>query len=132
MLEDHFGFLWFGTEDGLNRYDGYNFRVFRNVPGDTNSLSDNNIWSLFEDREGNLWIGTQDGVLNCFNFESERFKHFSTVSNDPVSGNSITYVFTGIRRISSGSEHTKEDFTGLISKKELLTSGRRIRKMNHH
>jgi len=92
MIEDHFGFLWFGTEDGLNRYDGYNFRVFRSVPGDTNSLSDNNIWSLFEDSEGGLWIGTQDGVLNCFNPESEKFEHFRT-SNNPVSGNSITCIY---------------------------------------
>lgn len=45
VLEDHSGFLWFGTEDGLNRYDGYSFRIFRSVPGDSTSLSDNIIWS---------------------------------------------------------------------------------------
>ncbi len=93
MLQDRFGFLWFGTEDGLNRYDGYTFRVFRNIPGDTNSLSDNNIWSLFEDHDGNLWIGTQDGELNCFNPESEKFEHFITATDKTLKGNSITCVY---------------------------------------
>ncbi len=93
MIEDHTGFLWFGTEDGLNRFDGYSFRIFRNIPGDSNSLSDNNIWSLFEDSTGLIWIGTQDGILNCFNPESEKFKHFKINSDNSLSGNSITCTY---------------------------------------
>lgn len=89
MLEDHFGFLWFGTEDGLDRFDGYSFRVFRNIPGDTNSISDNDIWSLFEDSSGNIWAGTQNGILNCYNPESEKFQHYR-LKNNELSGNSIT------------------------------------------
>ena len=66
MLQDHRGFLWFGTQDGLNRYDGYTFTVFKNDPDDPNSLSLNSILALHEDDDGALWIGTWGGGLNRF------------------------------------------------------------------
>ena len=52
VLQDSRGFMWFGTRDGLNRYDGYKFRVYKNIPGDANSISFNFITSLFEDAKG--------------------------------------------------------------------------------
>jgi len=67
VIQDRTGFIWFGTEDGLNRYDGYNFKIFRHDPSDSNSLSGNSVWSLMEDHIGNIWIGTKGGVLNRFN-----------------------------------------------------------------
>lgn len=73
MIQDQIGFLWFATEDGLNRYDGYNFKIFRNNPDDITSISDNSIWSLIEDRKGNIWIGTKGGFLNKFNPNTEKF-----------------------------------------------------------
>lgn len=66
MLQDSQGFLWFGTQDGLNRYDGYSFTVFKNDPADPNSLSINSILALHEDDDGSLWIGTWGGGLNRF------------------------------------------------------------------
>lgn len=60
--QDKYGFLWFGTEDGLNRYDGYGFKIYKSVPGNPKSLIDNNIWDIEEDEAGNLWIATQEGV----------------------------------------------------------------------
>ncbi len=48
LLQDQVGFIWFGTDDGLNRYDGYEIKVYRNVPGDSASLPENIIWSMFE------------------------------------------------------------------------------------
>ena len=51
ILQDKKGFLWIGTEDGLNRYDGYNFVVYRSDPSDSNSLSDNFIWTIIEDSD---------------------------------------------------------------------------------
>src|ERR1044072_2291177 len=51
IFQDHNGFMWFGTYDGLNRYDGYSFKVFRNIIGDSNSLRDNHIYAIEEDNQ---------------------------------------------------------------------------------
>jgi signal transduction histidine kinase/ligand-binding sensor domain-containing protein/DNA-binding response OmpR family regulator len=61
ILRDHKGFMWFGTFDGLNRYDGYNFKVFRNNPADTVSLINSFINALSEDKNGLIWVGTRKG-----------------------------------------------------------------------
>lgn len=73
ICRDSKGFMWFGTEDGLNKYDGYRFAVYRNKPGDPGSLGDNFIHSIYEDRKGNLWIGTRSGGLNRFDRKKNRF-----------------------------------------------------------
>jgi len=62
FLKDSRGFVWFGTVDGLNRYDGYNIEIFNTNKNDTNSLSNNTIRSLAEDQMGRIWIGTDDGL----------------------------------------------------------------------
>ena len=61
ILQDSRGFLWICTINGLNRYDGYQFKIFRNIPGDSTSLSNNKILSICEDKSGNIWIGTYGG-----------------------------------------------------------------------
>ncbi|HNB11185.1 MAG TPA: two-component regulator propeller domain-containing protein, partial [bacterium] len=73
IVQDSRGFLWFGTQDGLNRYDGYNFTVYKNNHLDTASLSDNRILKVFKDRSGLLWIGTADGGLCRFDRDKESF-----------------------------------------------------------
>lgn len=73
VLQDRFGFLWIGTEDGLNRFDGYNFEVYRNNPDDNGSISANTILAIHQDRSGRLWIGTQGGGLNQFDRDVEAF-----------------------------------------------------------
>jgi PAS domain S-box-containing protein len=75
ILQDKRGLMWFGTEDGLNRYDGYEFVIYRPEPGNPNSLSSNAIFCLFEDRQGVLWIGTKNG-LNRFDRENDTFTHW--------------------------------------------------------
>lgn len=60
--QDKMGFLWIGTHDGLNRYDGYGFKKFKHDAADSNSLPDNTIYSICEDGQGNLWMGTGAGL----------------------------------------------------------------------
>ena len=58
IIQDRQGFMWFGTQDGLNKFDGYSFSVYRNDPDNPQSLSDNFILSLLPDGSGVLWVGT--------------------------------------------------------------------------
>jgi len=76
-LQDSRGYMWFGTINGLNRYDGYEFKVYNNNPVDTTSISDNFISALFEDDEDYIWVGTINGLLNKFNRETETFTHYN-------------------------------------------------------
>ena len=72
--QDINGFMWFGTENGLNRYDGYHFTVYRHNTLDSQSISINNAPQIFEDRSGTLWIrGPNGNDLNRFDRKSERF-----------------------------------------------------------
>jgi len=81
ILQDSRGFMWFGTMEGLNRYDGYKFKIFRNIPHDSTSISHNYILSLFEDEQGILWVGTIDG-LNQFVREQETFIRYQHITSD--------------------------------------------------
>jgi len=62
IYQDHNGFMWFGTYDGLNRYDGYTFKIFRNIIGDSTSLKSNNVYTIEGDPQNDIWIGAQKGV----------------------------------------------------------------------
>jgi len=85
LLQDRKGFMWFGTEDGLNKYDGYSFKAYRHDPDDPKSLSHNIVTSLFEDREGFLWIGTDGGGLNRFDRKQETFARYRHEPENPTS-----------------------------------------------
>ncbi len=92
ILQDSRGFMWFGTTDGLNCYDGYEFTTFRFDPLDSTSISGNNIYSIYEDQQGFLWIITSGGGINRFNPGNRSFTHFyhtpdnpNSLSNDNVS-----------------------------------------------
>jgi len=75
LIQDSRGFLWIGTQDGLNKFDGYSFLNIKNEPSDTNTLSDNSINCIYEDSDKNLWIGTNAG-LNKYNVYTEKFTHY--------------------------------------------------------
>ncbi len=81
ILRDSRGFMWFGTEDGLNKYDGTNFTIYRHKPKDNNSLSSSYINAIAEDRDGFLWIGTKNG-LNYFDPDTESFRRYHHDPND--------------------------------------------------
>jgi signal transduction histidine kinase/CheY-like chemotaxis protein/ligand-binding sensor domain-containing protein len=85
MFQDTRGFMWFGTLDGLNKYDGYKFTLYRNDPKDSSSLSYNIVKSIVEDSAGNLWIGTLGGGINKFNREKEKFTHYTHDKNNSQS-----------------------------------------------
>jgi Signal transduction histidine kinase len=76
ILKDRYGLMWFATDDGLNKYDGANFTVYRYRPGDSTSLRVNEILALHEDRNGNLWIGTSGGGLSLYDRQKDLFHHY--------------------------------------------------------
>ncbi len=92
IIQDSSGFLWIATDDGLNRYDGYEFKVFRNDPNDKNSLSDNSVWSLAVDKSGKLWIGTKTGWLNCYDPLTEKFSKWY-IASEITKENTITTIY---------------------------------------
>lgn len=75
IKEDRFGFLWFGTNEGLFRYDGYEFKVYRHDVRDSTSLSSPNIKDICETRNGEIWIGTNYG-LNLLDRRTGKFQRF--------------------------------------------------------
>lgn len=95
MLRDRDGFVWFGTQDGLNMYDGKKFRVFQNQPGDPSSLSNNYIVSICEDEEGLIWVGTMTGGLNRFDKHTEKFRTYThSDSLNSISENTVWTVLS--------------------------------------
>lgn len=84
ILRDSKGFMWFATEDGLNRYDGYKFKIYKNRFNCDNCLSDNFIYDLFQTNEGKIWIATNSNGIDVFNPETEVFFNFN--SEDISSG----------------------------------------------
>lgn len=85
-LQDSKGFMWFGTENGLNRFDGYTFTVYHNIPRNENSLINNYVYALVEDEQEVLWIGTERGI-SLFDLNK---KIFSPLSLTTKKGTSVT------------------------------------------
>ena len=84
IFQDSQGYLWFGTQDGLNRYDAYDFLHFKTDPGNSNSLSHSWIWDIFEDSKKNLWVGTWSG-LNKISPDRSKIKQYFPDPDDPGS-----------------------------------------------
>lgn len=78
IFQDDNRFMWFGTHDGLNRYDGYNFTIFKPDSKNPKSISSNLIWKIIGDDKGNLWIGTTGGGLNYFDKKQNNLKRLNT------------------------------------------------------
>ncbi len=87
IYQDKDGFMWFGTWDGLNKYDGYKIDVYRYNPDDAYSLADNYINAIFEDKSGQLWIGTRGSGLCIYNKKRDNFK---TIKHNPKKKNSLS------------------------------------------
>lgn len=97
LLQDKRGFIWIGTEDGLNRYDGHEFTIFRNNPDELHGLSGNIITGLLMDKQEVLWIATADGGLTRYDYRlpfAQQFKRYKHLQSDPASipGNIINAI----------------------------------------
>ena len=118
IIQDKRGFVWLGTDDGLNRYDGKNFLQFHHRLHDTSSISGNIITDLLEDKEGRIWIATSDGGLSRYDYRlppQQQFKQYKHLPDDPSSlpANSINSLL--------------EDAQGYLW---LATSGKHVLRFN--
>jgi signal transduction histidine kinase/ligand-binding sensor domain-containing protein/DNA-binding response OmpR family regulator len=98
IIKDHTGYMWFATDDGLNRYDGYKFTVYRHNSKDSHSLPSNNITTVFEDKAGNIWIGSGGG-LSLYDKNTESFSTLVSDKNDDstLTGSEVTTIFEDSR-----------------------------------
>ncbi len=92
IVQDSLGFMWFGTMDGLCRFDGSKFKVYKSIPDETNSICHNLVKSISLDQKGNLWIGTANG-LSYFDIASNQFLHFYSQDSSNLSFNNIEMVY---------------------------------------
>jgi signal transduction histidine kinase/ligand-binding sensor domain-containing protein len=97
ILQDSYGFMWFGTDDGLNRYDGRDFILYKHNPDDPHSLSHDQVWSLFEDSSGVLWVGTFGGGLNRLDRDTGQFTRydaddFQNVTDEPEEYRNVVWA----------------------------------------
>ena len=97
VIQDKYGFMWFATDDGLNRYDGYQFTIFKNIPGDSTSLPTNSVGTLLEDSEGTLWIGTKQGLVR-YNRQSDSFTTYKLSESNEEWANSTLQIFEDSRK----------------------------------
>lgn len=89
ILQDKRGFIWVGTDDGLNRYDGRYFTHFRNIPGNLSTISGNLVTDLLEDGKGILWIATADGGLTKYDYRLPPAQQFKQYKHQPGDSSSI-------------------------------------------
>jgi len=97
IIQDRNGFIWFGTQDGLTRFDGYEMKNYKNDPNNPQSLSNNGIWALHEGNSGIIWIGTQNGDLNKYNPRNNTFEHWS-ICNNKNAENYISCLFEDYKK----------------------------------
>ncbi len=94
IMQDSNGFMWFGTQDGLNKYDGLVFTTYRNNPDDAATIANNNIGALQEAADGTIWVGLEGGELDRFDPGSEVFMHYGDKLLQPpgTKGNMVVEI----------------------------------------
>ncbi len=93
VAQDSFGFLWFGTQNGLHRWDGYQFKTYINDAKDPNSIASNYIESIYVAKDGTLWLGTYGNGLDRFDYRTETFTHYQSSKNkNSISNNKIMQI----------------------------------------
>lgn len=99
ILQDQQGFMWFGTQDGLNRYDGETFKIYKKSTNDPHAIESNAIFSLMQDQHGIIWVGTLNGV-SLYNPIYDRFTHFDSKTSD---GQNIDGIIREIKEDNDGN-----------------------------
>lgn len=85
MLKDSYGLMWFGTQDGLNKYDGYSFTNYKKKLGDPTSIISNDIYSIIEDKDENIWLAVMGGGVSKYDRKTNSFENFTEIRDDPRS-----------------------------------------------
>jgi signal transduction histidine kinase/ligand-binding sensor domain-containing protein/DNA-binding response OmpR family regulator len=117
IYKDHNGFMWFGTRDGLNRYDGNSFRVFRHQFQDSNSLVCDFVLSLNEDSANRLWIGTRQG-LNTYNNLTGKFSVLSWLSAEDHVIRPVTSLIKDLQKDAQGNMLVGTEGQGLLMQRQ--------------
>lgn len=107
IIQDHSGFLWVGTWDGLNRFDGYHFRIFQNDLTESNSISNNNILAVSSDSKNRIWTLFPNGQINIYNRESGSFRLIKHSDGSPL----VSSTFHTPQEDSNGYFWTGRDDT---------------------
>lgn len=96
IIKDRYGFMWFGTQDGLNKYDGFKFTVYKHLSNNSKSLPANYINAICEDGSGNIWVGTRLGGLSKYDREHDSFSTFKydSLNSHSISNNNINVVYS--------------------------------------
>ncbi|MDF2448864.1 MAG: rsbU 6 [Bacteroidota bacterium] len=93
IFQDSQDFIWIGTQDGLNRYDGYHFKTFKNDPFNTKSISSNDVKCIYEDNSGIMYFGSNGGGLSIYNKYIETFQNLRTgLGNNTLSNNNVNDI----------------------------------------
>ena len=108
IFQDSYGLIWIPTEDGLNVYDGYKIKIYKNIPGNPKSILDNSVWCVSEDRDRNIWIATEAGVSKYIPSENQ-FVNYETkdmIPNANVSLARINFVYVDSKNNVWASSNT--------------------------
>jgi ligand-binding sensor domain-containing protein len=125
VVQDIDGFIWVGTEDGLNKFDGYDFKIYRSIRSDSSSLPDNFIYSLTPASDGGIWVGTNSGGLAKYNKTTDSFKSYQHDPNNiaSLSSNRVETIFEDADGIvwigtgtSTGGLHKLNQETGVVTR----------------
>jgi len=113
IYQDRMGFMWFGTFDGLNRYDGYQFKTYRNRPGQETSLPDNRITDIIEDTTGRIWVATKIGAA-VLDYNEQTFQSLRLLQ-DKAGNSAIDFAINGFAVNANGSLFAASEKRGLLA-----------------
>ncbi len=113
IFQDHYGFMWFGTYDGLNRYDGYNFKIFKNHWGDEKSLINNHVNCIVEDKENRIWAGTEKGLV-YYNYSDSKIYTLYYQPARPGRLRKVTSRINSMATETAGNVYIANEDLGLL------------------